>query len=230
VELVVLKRGDLMGSPDCKELLRRAGAGTPAAHVVWDEIFAIKTALGLTGRSTSVLLLEPSVPEAFPAVVDLSYVAAAGGRDDPVEAALARLHERGLEPGDVRSALFTHLHPDHFDPRLLDRLPRATAYGPGLAAFDPARFGGLVEALDTPGHGGPHASYVVDLPALDAAACCAGDLVMSHAHFLSLDHPLSFSDPAAGLESVERVRAALRGSGRRRHVLVPGHGEPFFLV
>jgi glyoxylase-like metal-dependent hydrolase (beta-lactamase superfamily II) len=230
MELVILKHGDLMGSPDCKELLRRAGAGTPAAHAVWEELFAIKTALGLGGRSTSALLLEPALPDAFPAVVDLSYVTPGGSIDDPIEAALSRLREQGLGPGGVRSALVTHQHADHCDARLLARLPAAVAYGPGLAPFDAAHFGGLVEALDTPGHGGPHVSYVVDLPRLDAAVCLAGDLVMSHAHFLSLDHPLAFADHAAGRASVERVTAALRGRGRRHDLIVPGHGPPFFLV
>jgi glyoxylase-like metal-dependent hydrolase (beta-lactamase superfamily II) len=230
MEIVILKHGDLAGSPDCKELLRRAGAGTPAAHAVWDEIFAIKTALGLDGRSTSALLLEPALPDAFPAVVDLSYVTPAGVPGDPVEAALSRLRELGLEPGDVRSALVTHQHADHCDPRLLARLSGAIAFGPGLAPFDAARFGGLVEALDTPGHGGQHTSYVVDLQRLDAAACLAGDLVMSHAHFLSLDHPLAFADHAAGRASVERVGAALRRRGRRFDLIVPGHGTPFFLA
>lgn len=238
VEIELLQMGNLMGSPDCKEKQWRAGPGTEAAHAVWEEIARIKAAFGLDGRCTSALLREPSVPEAFPAVVDLSGVTPgpSPGDPEPVARALGLLEARGVAPTDVRSVLVTHFHPDHFDPRLLEHLTEASAFGPvtsghpALAPFSAERFGGLVDALDTPGHGGPHLSYFVDLPQLDLAVCLAGDLIMSHAHFLSLDHPLSFTDAEAGKASVEAVLAALAARGRAHRLIVPGHDAPFFSV
>jgi len=42
------------------------------------------------------------------------------------------------------------------------------------------------------------------------AVCLAGDLIMDHAHYLTLDHPLSFSEPKLGKKSVELVKDNLQ--------------------
>ena len=130
----------------------------------------------------------------------------------------------------------THPHPDHFDHRLLEHLPGADLFGPGELGsssghtFDPDRFGGLVECLDTPGHGTPHVSYIVDLPQLDLAVGIAGDLIMSHAHYLCPDHPLSYADHDAGKRSVATLEEALRSRGAKYQTIFPGHGVPFFVT
>lgn len=238
MEIEILKLGNLLGSPDCKELLRRAGPGTDAAHAVWLDIFRIKSAFGQNGQCTSLLLLEPACPETFPAVVDLSYVghdAAAHGRV-ATEAALASLAAHGVRPEEVRSILVTHPHPDHVDPLLPSALAGAVLVAPpefhlaGSRPFMPRRFGGLVECLTTPGHGSPHVSFVLDLPDLDLSVGIAGDLIMSHAHYLSLDHPLSFTDHVAGKLSVGKLEAALLERGRSFQMVIPGHGQPFFVL
>ena len=66
------------------EAASRAGPGTPAAHEVWERIFAIKTSLGLNGQATSLLLLEPSRPEAVLAELGYSPAAVAALRESGV--------------------------------------------------------------------------------------------------------------------------------------------------
>jgi glyoxylase-like metal-dependent hydrolase (beta-lactamase superfamily II) len=237
MELRILKYGNLAGSPDVKEMLFRAGPGTPPAQALWQDLFAIKRALGLNGQSTTALLLEPAIPSAFPAIVDFSFISAApeSHNDSSVQAALASLGEQGLSPKEIKSLLCTHLHPDHFDARLTSHLTEATVFVPpdtrvpGSAPFSPAHFDGLVDMVATPGHGGPHCSYLFDLPELDLSVCLAGDLIMSHAHYLSPDHPLSFTDAAEGQASIELVKHALAARGRRFRTVVPGHDIPFFV-
>lgn len=235
MELRLLKAGNLMGSPDAKAMQLRAGPGSQEAHALWLDIARIKTAFGYDGGCTSLLLDEPDLPAAFPALVDPSWITPAVGVEDALERALTTIRAAGHEPDAVRSVLVTHAHPDHFDPRLLDHLPRATAYAhpdapiAGCRPFEPGLFGGRVEALSTPGHGGPHTSYLFELDAYRLAACAAGDLVMSHAHYLDRRHPLAFSEPERGLESIERVRRALAVRGRAYSLVFPGHGLPFFL-
>ena len=236
MELLVLKHGNLMGSPDTKEMLHRAGAGSTAAHALWQDIFRIKRAFDLDGHATSLLLVEPSLPDVFPTAVDFSYITAdPASYENAVDRALAGLAEAGFDPREIKSLLVTHPHPDHFDGRLLDHLPAATVYGPAelgasvVEPFDPARFGGLIECLDTPGHGTPHVSFLLELPDLDLAVGIAGDLVMSHAHYLSPEHPLSFADHDAGRRSIEELEESLRSRGRRYRTIFPGHDVPFFL-
>ncbi len=234
MELLALKYGDLMGSPDTKDILAAAGPGSERAHQAWVEMAELKLAFGWTGQATSLLLVEPGHPEAFPALVDPSWVSPDPATHGPgaVDRLLARVRELGVAPADIRTVLLTHEHIDHWDPRLLAHLPAAVVYGPGdrEPAFDPRRFGGLITTVDTPGHGGPHAGYLVDLPRRDLTLAIAGDLVMSHAHALDLDHALAFTDAAAGRASLASVIEALDRRPRRWAMIVPGHDRPFLVT
>ena len=238
MELRALKYGDLMGSPDTKDLLLAEGPGSEAAHQVWLAVADIKLAFGWSGQGTSVVLVEPDVADGFPAWIDPSFVSPdpATHGEASVDAAFDALRRVGVEPGDVRTVLVTHDHGDHVDSRVLQRLPDAVvmapdgAMVPGAVPFDGDRLGGRVECLDTPGHWGPHASYVVDLPQHDLSVCVAGDLVMSHAHLLALDHPLAFGDHDAALASLARVIVALDVRLTRFKMILPGHDRPFFLT
>jgi len=238
MELLPLQVGDLMGSPDVKDLLLDAGPGTEAAHAVWEDVAAIKLALGWSGRATSVLLLEPGRSQGFPAWVDPSWVTPDPSTHGPasVDAALGALADAGVRPDEVRTVLVTHDHPDHVDTRVLGHLPNAVVHAPAspilpdAVPFDAQRLGGLVTAVDTPGHWGPPASYVVDLPQHDLSVCLAGDLVMSHAHLLAMDHPLAFADHDAARASLRRVIEGLDGRGKRYQVIWPGHDRPIFVT
>jgi len=101
---------------------------------------------------------------------------------------------------------------------------------PRTTPFDGERLGGGVAALDTPGHWGPHASYVIDLDGFDATVCLAGDLVMSHAHLLALDHPLSCADHAATRRSLRAVLTEMDARQSRFQLLLPGHDRPVFVT
>jgi glyoxylase-like metal-dependent hydrolase (beta-lactamase superfamily II) len=237
MHLHALKYGDLMGSPDTKDILLDAGPGTDAAHQQWLAMADAKLAMGWSGQATSVLLLDPDHPTGFPAWLDPSFIS-----PDPsthgevaVDRAVAALADAGLTPADIRTVLVTHDHGDHVDPRVLDLLPEARVFAPEGSSvprarpFDPDHLDGLVTHLDTPGHWGPHSSYVIDLPDLDVSLCLAGDLAMSHAHLLSLDHPLAFADHAAGRASLMRVFAELDARSTRLKMLLPGHDRPIFV-
>lgn len=238
MELRALKYGDLMGSPDIKDLLLAAGPGSEVAHDTWAAAARIKWAFGWTGHATSVLLLDPSRPDAFPAWVDPSWITPdpATHGEAAVDTALEALAGAGHAPEDVRTVLVTHDHMDHVDPRVLGRLPNAVVHAPdgaivpGATAFDPERLDGLVAALDTPGHWGPHVSYVVDLEGYDATLCLAGDLIMSHAHLLALDHPLSCADHDATRRSLRAVLAEMDARPTRFKLLLPGHDRPVFVT
>jgi glyoxylase-like metal-dependent hydrolase (beta-lactamase superfamily II) len=227
MKLTVLKSGNLLGSPDVKRLLHACEQAGGSADALWDELAGIKVALGYDGQCSTFLLEDPARPDLFPAVVDPCF--------GSVEAGLAALAARGLEPGAIRSAMITHAHPDHIDGELLRALPRATTYAcapspvPGCDPLPQDAFGSSVLALDTPGHGCPHASYILELAELALAVCLAGDLIMSHAHYLDLDHPYAFADHEAGQRSVAAVLSALRDAGRRHAVICPGHGRPFLV-
>lgn len=75
----------------------------------------------------------------------------------------------------------------------------------------------------------PHFSYVVDMPQKSLSVCFAGDLIMSHAHFLSLNDPLSFSDAETGGRSVETALKELASRPTKYKMIVPGHDIPFFV-
>ncbi len=231
MEVRALKYGDLMGSPDIKDVLAAAGPGSERAHAAWEAMAALKLAFGWSGQATCLLLVEPLHPEAFPALVDPSWVSPDPATHGPeaVERVLARIAELGVVPTAIRTVLLTHEHMDHWDPRLAERLPGASVVRPG-EALDPAHSGGLIEALDTPGHGGPHTSYLLDLPDRDLSLAIAGDLVMSHAHALDLDHPLAFSDADAGRASLARVVEALDARPGRWSMIAPGHDRPFLVT
>jgi glyoxylase-like metal-dependent hydrolase (beta-lactamase superfamily II) len=239
MELRALKHGDLMGSPDTKIMLHRTGAGSQAASALWQDIARLKIAHGWTGRATSVLLLDSEEPELFPAVVDLSYISPdPSGADTALDEALSALVAEGISPAEVMTVLFTHCHADHFDERLLEHMPHAQIYGPagsgipGALPLLPERFGTSVRSLNTPGHGTPHASYIVivELADQDLTMCIAGDVIMSHAHFLCLDHPLSFADNEAGRRSVEAIIANLSAARTTYTMILPGHDRPFFVI
>ncbi|MFA6448782.1 MAG: hypothetical protein WCX65_04870 [bacterium] len=237
MEIKILKYGNLMGSPDLKKMMRDAGGDTPAADKIWDDLYEIKLAFGLGGQSTSVLLIEPAYRELFPAVVDCSYLCAdpKSYSDNSISQALDAIAAAGVDPATIKSYLVTHPHGDHFDPRLMSLLPSAAAYSfrdskiPGTEPLPENFFPPSFEALDTPGHGTPHCSYIVDLPARNLSVCIAGDLIMSHAHFLSLDNPFSFSDYDAGRRSVRSVMNALEARKTIYKMIIPGHGIPFFV-
>jgi glyoxylase-like metal-dependent hydrolase (beta-lactamase superfamily II) len=238
MELLPLQVGDLMGSPDVKDLLLDAGPGTDAAHAVWEDLSAIKLAFGWSGRATSLVLLEPDCPEGFPAWVDPSWVTPDPSTHGPasVDAALTALTDAGVALDAIRTVLVTHDHPDHVDTRVLRHLPNAVVHAPDspilpdAVPFDADRLGHHVTAIDTPGHWGPHTSYRVDLPQQDLSVCLAGDLIMSHAHLLAMDHPLAFADHDAARGSLRRVIEALDASGRRYQAIWPGHDRPIFLT
>ncbi len=226
-----------MGSPDMKSLMYELGEGTAAADKLWDELFEIKLAFGLYGQSTSVLLLEPSCPALFPAVVDLSFLCADSKShgENSIRAATDAITTAGLTPESVKSYIVTHLHGDHFDPRLVDRFPYASVYAhpgsqiPGANPLPAEVCPESFVSLDTPGHGTPHCSYIVDLATYDISVLIAGDLIMSHAHFLSLEHPLSFSDHEAGRRSVGAAIDALAARNTKHKMILPGHDIPFFV-
>ena len=237
MELQLIKTGNLMGTPDVKALQWAAGPGSGGAHDLWLGIERIKAAFGYDGGCTTALLRDDSRPEAFPALLDPSWILPVGGmsEEQAIEGALAALSAHGLEPDQIRSVLITHDHPDHFHPRLLQHLPKATAYThPDMPisschAFDSKRFGPGLSALPTPGHWGPHTSFLFELARFDLAVCAAGDLIMNHAHFLDRKHPLSFRDPQQGLTSIDAVIEALSARGSRFKMILPGHGRPFFV-
>ena len=238
MQLHVIKYGDLMGSPDTKDILLEAGPGTDDAHEQWLAMAEAKLALGWSGQATSALLLAPDHPRGFPAWLDPSFIS-----PDPathgqvaVDRALGALADAGLATGDIRTVLVTHDHGDHVDARVLALLPNATVFAPvgssvpGALPFESRHLDGLVTCLDTPGHWGPHSSYVIDLPHRDLSLCLAGDLAMSHAHLLSLDHPLSFADHGAGKASLSRVFAELDSRPTHLKMLLPGHDRAIFVT
>lgn len=53
---------------------------------------------------------------------------------------------------------------------------------------------------------------------------------MSHAHVLTLDHPLAFTDHAEGCRSLARVVHAPDRRALPHMLIVPGHGRPFFVT
>ena len=234
MKLTIVRTGNLLGSPDVKRLLHEREQAGGSTDELWDELARIKLALGYDGQCSIFLLEEPARPDLFPALVDPCFVGTGPARSgSSVEAGLGALGQQGLAPEQIRSVLLTHAHPDHVDRRLLSALPHATAYAhgdsgvPGCEPFPQDRFGPSLVALDTPGHGCSHSSYVLELAELELAVCLAGDLIMSHAHYLDLEHPYAFADHDAGRRSVEAVLAALRKTGRRHCAICPGHGRPF---
>jgi len=234
MKMTILKYGNLMGSPDLKAKMSALGDDDKAIDKLWDDCFEIKMALGLDGRSTSALLTDESRPDIFPAVVDLSYVCADPSTYMTADyAAIAAIAAAGIDAEDVKSFLITHPHGDHLDPRVLHLLPNARLLAhpdskiSGASAL-PEGIPGLI-ALNTPGHGTPHCSFIADLDDMDASVLIAGDLIMSHAHYLSLDEPIAFSDPAAGRRSVAAALDALNARPTTYRLILPGHDIPFFI-
>jgi glyoxylase-like metal-dependent hydrolase (beta-lactamase superfamily II) len=86
-----------------------------------------------------------------------------------------------------------------------------------------------MSCLNTPGHGPPHCSYIFDAPQWNLAIAAAGDLVMSHAHYLSMDKPLAFADPETGRASVSALLDALSARNLKYRMIIPGHDMPFFV-
>ena len=237
MELKILKTGNLMGTPDVKDMLHEADPGSDKATALWEDIAKIKQTLGYNGQCTSLLLQEPKYPEAFPALVDPSWVDAtpdSAGEEGP-KLALEAISKAGIDPKDIKSILITHRHLDHFDDRLLDHLPNASCYAHPkslLRGCDPVteeRFGDSILALNTPGHGCPHSSYIVDLEDLGLSVCLAGDLIMNQAHYLSRRQPLSFENLEQAERSLEVVLQTLVQRFRKYAMLFPGHGLPFFV-
>ena len=232
MELTILKRGNLMGSPDIKKLLQRAGPGSHQAHELFVNLHRIKLYLGQNGQATSALVTQDDDPKHFPALIDFSYISTdPASTQQAGQQALHELAQTGYAASQIKSLLYTHPHPDHFDESLLAHFPQATIYLPGSNRRhyqSPEAFGGAMQAFDTPGHGTAHTSYLFRLEALQAACCFAGDLIMSQAHYLSLDHPLSFSDHSAGKKSIAKIMRALHEQQLPYNLIFPGHGEAFF--
>lgn len=236
MELKIVKYGNLMGSPDVKKKLYEAGVNTRESDEIFDNLFDLKLFMGLNGQSTSAILIEPECPELFPALVDFSFICAdpESHNETSVDAALAAMAAHGINPVDVKSILVTHPHGDHHDPRLFQKFPNAKVYAdaasciPGAEPF-PKNAPSAIISLNTPGHGTPHCSFVVDIADKDMSICVAGDLIMSHAHYLSLDDPLSFTDSKKGKESVANVLSALRERKTSYKMILPGHDIPFFV-
>ncbi len=236
MQVYILKYGNLTGSPDIKAMQWQSGVGTPEAHELFEDLFRIKLAWGLNGQSTSLLLMNSKAPEFFPAVVDLSYITPDPLSHTPetIRTALDRLADFDLRPEHIKSMLVTHPHGDHFDRRLLEFLPQATLIEPPVTQSDrksAERAPGLskwIEIIDTPGHAGPHQSFLFDQTDLDCSVCIAGDLIMSQAHFFNLDHPLAFSNSQQGKKSVAEILEALQRRSTKYKLIVPGHDIPFF--
>lgn len=236
MELLVAKYGNLMGSPDLKAKLYDSGSDTPEADRLFDQLFDIKVSFGLNGQSTSLILLDPSRPDLFPAVVDFSFinVDSSSHNESSVKAALDSLASFDLKPEDIKSALVTHPHGDHHDPRLCRLLTNAKIYAdpdskiPGAEPLPDCAPAPLV-SMNTPGHGTPHCSFIVDIVKHDLSVFIAGDLIMSHAHYLSLEKPLAFSQKDIGLESVKKGIAALNERPTKFKMIMPGHDIPFFV-
>lgn len=237
MEIKVLKYGNLMGSPDVKSMMHDLEPDMAAADALWDDTYALKIAFGLDGRSTSALLIEQDCPELFPAVVDCSYLCAdpSSYGENSVRAAIDAIRNAGVEPEDVKTYFVTHPHGDHLDPRVLQQLPNAKLVadaGADIPAATPLEPGACPEgfsSLPTPGHGVPHCSFIVDLPQSNLSVCIAGDLIMSHAHYLSLKHPKSLMDHNAGTASVRSVMDALAARPTKYKMILPGHDIPFFV-
>lgn len=235
--LKVIKYGNLMGSPDIKKMMYDVGSESEAADSLWDDAYRIKTAFGLYGQSSSFLLDEPECPDLFPAVADLSFLSADPSTygDASILSAIRAIEMSGFEAGQIKSYFVTHPHGDHFDLRVARKLPNAKVYAHpdsailGAEPLPPGKCPAGFIPLNTPGHGTPHTSYVVDLPEFDMSACLAGDLIMSHAHYLSLGDPLSFADHEAGTASVGVVMDALRSRPSKYKMIFPGHDIPFFV-
>lgn len=236
MELIIVKYGNLMGSPDVKRKMFEAGVNTPESDKLFDQIYGLKISMGLNGQSTSAILLEPECPELFPAVVDFSFICAdpASHNESSIDAAMDALKKNGVSPADVKSIFVTHPHGDHHDPRMLPKFTNAEIYAdpdskiPGTKPF-PDNTPSSIISIDTPGHGTPHCSFIVDLLEKDISVCIAGDLIMSHAHYLSMDGPLAFSDAAKGKESVNKVLSELHKRNTRFKMILPGHDIPFFV-
>jgi glyoxylase-like metal-dependent hydrolase (beta-lactamase superfamily II) len=236
MELKILKYGNLAGSPDIKTIMHDLKYDTAAVDQFWDHTHAIKLAFGLDGRSTSALLLEPDCPELFPALVDCSFLSADPATHGPasIDMALAAIRAAGVDPAHIKAHFVTHPHGDHMDPRLRQALPGALFLAhpdSGIPAnpIDVKSLPDSMAVINTPGHGYQHCSYIVDLKQHDLSVCLAGDLIMSHAHFLTLDHPTAFADPQAGAASVRAVLNALAQRHTKYKMILPGHDIPFFV-
>jgi glyoxylase-like metal-dependent hydrolase (beta-lactamase superfamily II) len=237
MELRILKYGNLMGSPDMKSLMHDAGRNTREADVLWDDLAAVKLKFGQDGSSTSALLIEPDCPDLFPAIVDASCLCAspASHGEEALMELVAAVRASGAQPSDVKSLMITHPHPDHFDRRMLKHFPNAKFRAhdsmglPDVVPLGKQALAPGFVSLDTPGHGTPHCSFVADLDGLDCSVCIAGDLIMSHAHFLAREHPLSFADHKAARGSIDAVMRTLASRPTRYSMVLPGHDMPFFV-
>ena len=117
MEIIILKYGNLMGTPDIKKMLHELGPESKDADKLWDDLAEIKLKMGMNGRCTSALLLEPDSPDLFPAVVDLSYLSADPDSfgEQSVHRALDAITGAGLKLHEIKSCLITHPHPDHLN-------------------------------------------------------------------------------------------------------------------
>lgn len=237
MEIKILKYGNLAGSPDVKKMMYDLRGDPKAVDQLWDACHDIKLVFGLNGQSTSALLIEPDCPDLFPALVDCSFLCAdpASYGDSSIDAVLHAVRNAGVDPDGLKAHFVTHAHGDHMDPRLRKQMPDVPFLAhpdskiPGADPLDLDRLPASMAAINTPGHGCQHCSYIVDFQQHDLSLCIAGDLIMSHAHYLCLDHPASFLDSDAGCASVRTVLQALAGRNAALKMILPGHDIPFFV-
>ena len=143
----------------------------------------------------------------------------------------ARLREAGLDPGDARYHVFTHLHVDHVGTGTLpgaravvqaDEWKAAGGLGrlrgymrpgiedPELPAGDHDLYGdGSIRLIATPGHTAGHQSVLVT-PSEGPLVLIVGDAVYSEAALLERRTDGVCVDPAASRRSIERLRDLVR--------------------
>lgn len=156
---------------------------------------------------------------------------------------LDALDNAGVDPGDVRHVLLTHLHFDHcenldlfenatvhvYDPELsrvedgefdwaTARHVEAMFEGRGVVRFEEGEVVRGIEAVHTPGHVENHVSFLVE----DGLTYgLTGDAVKNLREFVTRD-PFAIYDDAVARETIEDL-------ADRVDFVLPGHDAPFYV-